>query len=115
MTRVSGDAAEWQAAAAWRKAKQSCAGCMAVDDGVKWQGCGSMALGKTGSCDVEASAVSVRPRLKLGTMHRAPASLYINLFVTNVGIILRGTRIVLSLCVFENRSHVRREAMSKTS
>jgi len=88
---------------------------MAVDDGVKWQRCGSMALGKTGSCDVEASAISVRPQLKLGTMHRAPASLYINLFVTNVGIILRGTRIVLSLCVFENRSHVRREAMSKTS
>ena len=115
MTRGSGDAAEWQAAAAWREAKQSCAGCMAVDDGVKWQRCGSMALGKTGSCDVEASAVSVRPRLKLGTMHRAPASLYINLFVTNVGIILRGTRIVLSLCVFENRSHVRRAAMSKTS
>ena len=86
---------------------------MAVDDGVKWQRCGSMALGKTGSCDVEASAISVRPQLKLGTIHRAPASLYINLFVTNVGIILRGTRIVLSLCVFENRSHVRREAMSK--
>ena len=75
------------------------------------KGCG---LG-CGSCDVEASAVSVRPRLKLGQMHRAPASLYRSLFVTNVGIILRGARSVLSLCVFGNRSYVRRKAMSKTS
>jgi hypothetical protein len=55
MTRGSGDAAEWQAAAAWREAKQSCAGCMAVDDGVKWQGCGSMALGKTVLCGMHGS------------------------------------------------------------
>ena len=52
-----------------------------------------------GSCDVEASAVSVKPRLKLGQMHRALASLYRSLFVTNMGIILRGERSVLSLCV----------------
>ena len=55
MTRGSGDAAEWQAAAAWREAKQSCAGCMAVEDGVKWQGCGSMALGKTVLCGMHGS------------------------------------------------------------
>ena len=53
------------------------------------KGCG---LG-CGSCDVEASAVSVRPRLKLGQMHRAlrlklgqmhraPASLHRGLLVT---------------------------------
>jgi hypothetical protein len=37
VTRVSGDAAKWKAAAAWRKAKQSSAGSIAVIDGVKWQ------------------------------------------------------------------------------
>jgi len=63
------------------------------------KGCG---LG-CGSCDVEASAGSVRPRLKLGQMHRAPASMYRSLFVTVRHHLAWCTERSLFVCVREQK------------
>ena len=63
------------------------------------KGCG---LG-CGSCDVEASAGIVRPRLKLGQMHRAPASMYRSLFVTVRHHLAWCTERSLFVCVREQK------------
>ena len=50
------DAAKWQAAEAWREAKQSCVGSTAVVDAVKWQGAIKQRRGS------QECAVAARPR-----------------------------------------------------
>ena len=50
------NAAKWQAAEAWREAKQSCVGSTAVVDAVKWQGAIKQRRGS------QECAVAARPR-----------------------------------------------------